>query len=104
MKRHTLSLGQSMTVEAGRDWNGFFFIAYARGSSMFFREEKELKRYLKLPLKTASRDALDLWLAELPRGKSADAPVGDANVEGSFDPLAHALDETDPNFQTKTVI
>ena len=104
MKRRTLNLGQSMTVEAGRDWNGFFFIAYARGCSMFFREEKELKRFLKLPPKTASRDALDLWLTELPCGKAADAPVGDANVEGSFDPLAHALDESDPNYKTRTVV
>ena len=73
---------------------------------MFFTDQKELRRFLQLPIKTPSRDALNSWLAsldEMDKEKAAPQMVGDANVDGSFDPLAH-LDESDPNYQTRTVI
>jgi len=65
MKRQRLSLGTSMSVECGKDWNGLYFTAYARGASVFVRSSQELKRFLKLPIKTASRDALDSWLDDI---------------------------------------
>jgi hypothetical protein len=46
------------------------------------------------------------WLDELDAAAipTPSAPVGDANVEASFDPLAHGLDESDPQFATRTII
>lgn len=104
MKRDRLNLHGGMTVETGRDWDGRYFIAYRKGCSMYFRELKPLRKFLSLPIKTASRDALDSWLASLEAmdaERRAPEPVGDANVDGSFDPLAH---EEDPALSTKMVI
>jgi hypothetical protein len=48
------------------------------------------------------------WLHELELenvqrvGKGAIAVTG--NMDGSFDPVTHGLDESDPQFQTRTVI
>jgi hypothetical protein len=109
MRREQLHLGSGMSIETGRDFNGRFWIGHAKGASMFFRDPVELRRFLKLSPGIPSRASFDSWIASLTaadaaRGTVEVAPVGDANVEGSFDPLAHALDETDPNHQTRTVI
>lgn len=110
MKRDTLRLSAHMTIETSRDINGRYFIAYAGGASVFIREIAELRRFLKLPKSIPMRESLESWLSSLAdmdakRGKGdVEVPVGDANVEGSFDPLAHGLDESDPQFQTRTVI
>ena len=108
-KRERLHLSRYQSIETYRDWNGRLFIACSSNCSMIFRDAKALRKWLNLPLKTPSREAFDSWIASL---EAADAqrkgdtvkPVGDANVEGSFDPLAHKLDESDPQFQTRTVI
>lgn len=65
MKRKQLILGGGMTVECGRDWNGLYFTAYAREASVYTRSSKDLRRFLRLPLKTESRDSLDAWLDEV---------------------------------------
>lgn len=108
-KRDTLRLSQHMFIETGKDWNGRYFIAYSGGGSVFVREIVELRRFLKLPKSIPMRESLESWLASLAdmdakRHGDVPAPIGDANVEGSFDPLAHGLDESDPQFNTKTVI
>ena len=108
-KRERLHLSRYQSIETYRDWNGRLFIACSSNCSMVFRDAKALRKWLNLPLKTPSREAFDSWIASL---EAADAkrkgdtvePVGDANVEGSFDPLVHKLDESDPQFQTRTVI
>ena len=64
MKRQRLDLRSGMLVERGRDWNGYFYIACAKGASVFIRDEKELRRFLKLPKGTPSRELLDAFLAE----------------------------------------
>ena len=110
MKRERLHLSQHQFIETGRDFNGRFWIGYSSGASRFFRDAKELRRFLKLTMGgIPSRASFDSWIASLEaadaaRGTAEVAPVGDANVEGSFDPLAHALDESDPNHNTRTVI
>jgi hypothetical protein len=76
---------------------------------MFFRDVKMLRRFLKLPVGIPSRASFDAWIASLDaadaaRGTAEVVSIGDANVEGSFDPLAHALDESDPNYNTRTII
>ena len=75
---------------------------------MMFREVRELRAFLKLPLKTPSREALDSWLVSLEEAdkkKGAEAPASHlVQDNSSFDPLHTALDETDPNFQTRAVL
>jgi hypothetical protein len=108
-KRDTLRLSPHQFIETSRDTNGRFWIAYSGGASVFVRDARELRRFLKLPKGLPMRESLDSWLASLAdmdakRKGATPEPVGDANVPGSFDPLAHALDESDPQYQTRTVI
>ncbi len=77
MRRERLHLPGGMSVETGQDWNGRFFIAYGKRASVFLRCEKELRRFLKLPLKTTSREALDSWLVSL-QGSALDLGTDDA--------------------------
>jgi hypothetical protein len=96
-KRDKLNLQGGMTVETYLDGTGRIYIAYARGASVFLQDVKALRQFLKLPPKTDSRLALDSWLASLAdmdakRKGAIDAPLGDANVEGSWDPQAHDVD------------
>ena len=74
MKRDTLRLPGAMSVETGRDWNGRFYIAYGKQASVFVRCPKELRKFLKLSLSTASRAALDSWLESL---QATEAKVSD---------------------------
>ena len=106
MKRDQLRLSAHQTVETSRDFNGRFFVAYSSGASVFVRDPKELRRFLNITKAIPMRQALDSWLASLADQDAAkDAPVqehpGDANVEGSFDPLAHQDD--DPTAQTRMI-
>jgi hypothetical protein len=109
VKRDTLRLSQHAFVETGRDWNGRYFIAYSSGASLFIRDVTDLRRFLKIPKGLPMRESLDSWLASLAdmdaKRKGADqAPERLSHVDTSFDPLAHQLDESDPNHQTRTVI
>lgn len=65
MRRDTLRLPGAMSVETGRDWNGRFYVAYGKQASVFVRCPKELRKFLRLSLGTASRAALDSWLESL---------------------------------------
>jgi hypothetical protein len=96
MKRDSLRLSPTMSVETGLDWNGRYWIAYSSGASVFVRDVAELRRFLKAPKGIPMRESLESWLASLAdmdaaRGKAPE-PVGDANVEGSWDPQAHDVD------------
>ena len=93
-----------MSVETSLDLTGRFFIAYRKGTSMFFRDVKALRKFLSLPLKTESRESLESWLDSLKgmdRDGEAPAPIPHNLVEGSFDPGAH---EEDPALSTKMVV
>jgi hypothetical protein len=99
VKRDRLVLSQHQSIETGRDWSGRFFIAYSGGASVFIRDLKELRRFLKIPKSIPMRESLESWLASLAdmdakRKGPVEAPVGDANVEGSWDPHAHDVDNT----------
>jgi hypothetical protein len=109
MKRDALRLSAHQFIETGKDWNGRYFIVYSSGASVFVREPAEMRRFLKIAKGLPMRESLESWLASLAdmdakRTAKVSEPIGDANVEGSFDPLAHGLDESDPNYATKTVI
>ena len=104
MRRERLNLSQYQSVETGLDGNGRYFIAYSSGASVFIRDLKELRKFLKIPKSIAMREKLDAWLAELEEAdkeKTTLTVVGDANVEGSWDPKAH---EDDPALSTRMVI
>jgi hypothetical protein len=116
MKRERLHLPGLMTVETGRDWSGRWFIGYAKGASAMFRDAKALRRFLKLPPKTTSREALDSWVASLEAADTAkqrtisdtsetqtDTSLSEELLATGFGPECH-LDESDPNHQTRTVI
>jgi len=107
MKRERLDLGGWMAVETSVDHNGRFFIGYAKNTSFYFRCTKELRNFLKLPAGSATRQLLDDWLHGLDQhDASRHAPDADKTAElqaTGFGPECH-LDETDPNYQTRTVI
>lgn len=88
MKRDRLSLGATMSIETGLDLSGRWFVCYARSASIYTRSVTDLRKFLKLPIKTASRDALEAWLVSLDamdadrKGAPEEAPVN-----GSWDPM-----------------
>ena len=92
-------------VESSRDWNGRNYIAWKPHTSQGFSDRKALLRWMAWPPKTPTGDELRAWLDELEAAPAPmpSAPVGDANVPASFDPLAHGLDESDPQFATRTI-
>ena len=67
-------------------------------------DPKALLRAIKWPVKTPTGDQLREWLKEVEATKAA-APKHDAEriAKEGFGPEAH-LDESDPNYATKTVI
>ena len=108
-KRETLLLSRYQSIETYKDWNGRIFIACSSGSSRMFDDRKELLRFLKVAKGLPMRATLDSWLdgleaADAKRKGATVEPVGDAKVDGSFDPLAHQLDESDPNYATRVII
>ena len=114
-KRDRLHISPYQTVETGRDWNGRYYIAYSNKASIFIRDLKELRRFLKIPKGIPSRESLDSWLASLgAMDTERDAKREPLPQEGEglseellatgFGPEVHALDESDPNYATKTVI
>lgn len=111
MKRERLHLQSGMTVETGKDTNGRFFIAHARGASMFLRDSAEVRKFLQLAAKTPSRESLDSWFASLGLADRENTPAPTGTVQllseewtkTGFGPECH-LDEQDPNCLTRTVI
>jgi len=75
MKREMLHLPTGMSVETGRDWNGRYFICYAKNASMIARTTAEVRQFLKMPIKTASRDSLEAWLASLAAADQSKTPL-----------------------------
>lgn len=104
MKRESLHLPGGISIETGPDWNGRYYVAYRRGTSMLFRDVNKLRKFLDLYPKAARRESLDSWLASLQaadetkqhRHQQPELPEGT-----SFDPLDHA---DDPALSTKMVI
>jgi len=94
-KRDTLRLSQHQFIETYRDGCGRAFIAYSGGASVFIRDAKELRRFLKISKGLPMREALDSWLASLEDmdvNKKGAAPAPDdrlSHLKTSFDPLAH---------------
>ena len=106
--RSFLDLGGNMTVETFVEkWGGRVYIGYTGGVSAFFDNPKALRKFLRLPVKTPSRERLDEWLKQFD-AVAAPAPRVDEQelAATGFGPEHHgdALDPSDPNYQTRTVL
>ena len=64
-KRDKLILSAHQFIETSRDINGRFFIAYSGGASLFIREVKDLRRFLRIATGIPMRESLESWLASL---------------------------------------
>ena len=80
-----------------------FFVAWKPHTSRLFYGRQSLMKWLKWPKGTPTRDALDEWLNSLEAPKAPPVDMDAIKREG-FGPEAHALDDSDPNSQTRTVI
>lgn len=108
MRRDTLRLSAHQFVETSKDANGRYYICYSGGASVFVREVRDLRRFLKIPKSIPMRESLDSWLASLAdmdaKRKQPDKQgLSDEVLATGFGPECH-LDESDPNHQTKTII
>jgi hypothetical protein len=86
-------------------WNGVSFVAWKPGVSAGFTERKELLKFVAWPAKTPTGDRLREWLSSFEQPAEV-VPVADKTVElqaTGFGPECH-LDESDPNYQTRTVL
>jgi hypothetical protein len=104
MKRDALRLSQHQHIETGRDWNGRFFIAYSSGASVFIRDIKELRKFLKIPKSIPMRASLESWLeslADMDAQKEAPKPA-EVDLQQTWRPEAHA-DEEDPTANTRMI-
>ena len=101
---------RGVLIESSRDWNGRYYTAWRPHVSMFFRDRKALTKWLSYPTQTPTRALILAWLDELD-AKDAQRTAGKAQTEGitpelqatGFGPEVF-LDETDPNFQCKTIV
>lgn len=88
-------------------WNGALFIAWKPHVSMAFRERKPLLKFVAWPVKTPTGDRFREWLnsfeQQQPEPKAPDPALSKELLATGFGPECH-LDESDPNFQTRTVI
>ena len=115
MKREKLHISHYQSVETGLDASGRFYIAYSSPASLFFRDVKALRKWLKLPKGVASRDSFDSWIASLEaadqqRAFNKAGAIQDTSPSLSQELLATGwgpevhLDESDPTTNCKMVI
>jgi hypothetical protein len=103
MKRDAF-VSKGLRIETSIDASGRWFTCWKPDVSVYCRTRKDLLKFASWPIKTPTGDSLRAWLDQLDaidrERKGEPVLVGDANVEGSFDPLAHDVD----NENTRTVI
>ena len=112
MRRERIHLSRYQSVETGSDTNGRFYIAYSSRASLFFRDVAALRKWLKLPKGIPSRESFDSWISSIEAADQERAAkkkplpqegLSDELLATGFGPEVH-LDESDPNYQTRTVI
>jgi hypothetical protein len=111
MKRERFE-AKTLWIETSRDWNGRYWIAWKPDVSLYFRDRSAMVKWLSWPKGTPTRTSLDSWLDSLAaadaeresrsRDPQPESPLTDELLATGFGPECH-LDETDPNYQTKTV-
>lgn len=60
-----LNLKGGIFIESRRDHNGRYWTGYARNCSMYFRDPKELVKFLSLYSSSERKEKLLAWLDEL---------------------------------------
>ena len=94
-------------------WNGESFIAWIPHDSRGFTDRKALLRFINWPTKTFTGDALREWLKGFDPVVDHEPPAPDPQTASllsdellatGWGPEVHALDESDPNHLTRTVI
>jgi hypothetical protein len=114
MKREKLHLSHYQSIETGLDWNGRYYIAYSSPASLFFRDVKALRKWLKLPKGVPSRDSFDSWIASIEaadqqRAFNKAGAIQDTSPSLSQEVLATGFgpevfqDDEDPTANTKMV-
>ena len=96
MKRDAF-VAKGLRIETWREFDGRVYTCWKPDVSIYCRTRKEVLKFASWPTKTPTGDALraqlDSWEAMDAERKGVVAkPVGDANVEGSWDPQAHDVD------------
>ena len=81
-----------------------YFVAWKPHTSRLFYDRKEMMRWIKWPKGTPTREAIDAFLDSLDAPKVQPTLDLEAIKREGFGPEAHALDDSDPNSQTRTVI
>lgn len=104
-KPQSLQLGSGTLIMTSHDHNGRWWVTYYKHASLFHRDAAAVRKALKLPKGTPSRELLDTWLAELETLDEQRHSKIDDNVDLSrtWGPEAHD-DEHDPVRETKMVI
>jgi hypothetical protein len=89
-------------------WNGASYIAWKPHVSQSFTDRRQLLRFIAWPAKTPTGDAIRAWLDSHDDAPATEPAAADDRLDAmvlttGFGPECH-LDETDPNYQTRTVI
>ncbi len=106
-KRDKLILSAHQFIETSRDINGRYFVAYSGGASLFIREVKDLRRFLKIATGIPMRESLESWLASLAdmdaarQKPSPKEGLSDELLATGFGPEVH--EEEDPTANTKMI-
>ena len=109
MKTDTFSSPGLLVVRQWDRWNGALFIAWKPNVSMAFRERKQLMKFVSWPAKTPTGDRFREWLDSFDVNETVvddpqpALPLTDELLATGFGPECH-LDESDPNYQTRTVV
>jgi hypothetical protein len=107
MKADTFTAPGLVVTRQWDRWNGALFIAWKPSVSMAFRERKALLKFVAWPAKTPTGDRFREWLASFEQQSPEPAPdateLSPEVLATGFGPECH-LDETDPNYNTRTVI
>lgn len=94
-------------------WNGESFIVWIPHTSRGFTDRKALLRFISWPTKAFTGDAIREWLkgfdpivdhAPPAHDQQAASSLSDELLATGWGPEVHALDESDPNHLTRTVI
>ena len=81
-----------------------YFVAWMPHTSRLFYDRREMMLWIKWPKGTPTREAIDAFLDGLDAPKAQPTLDLEAIKREGFGPEAHALDDSDPNSQTRTVI
>ena len=89
-------------------WNGSYWICWVPNKTQWFKDRKVMLKFIAWPPKTPTGDRLREWLDSFETDEPTrfvDRPeeLSEEVKATGFGPECH-LDESDPNYATKTVI